>query len=50
MAGPQIWHIERNDVILETLIKSGNFANIYKARLKGRKSGEVVVAKTLKGI
>ncbi|XP_060601820.1 uncharacterized protein LOC132755046 [Ruditapes philippinarum] len=46
---PQIWHINRNDVTFEALIKSGNFANIYKARLKtGKSAGEIVVAKTLK--
>jgi hypothetical protein len=50
MGTPQIWHIHRDDVIFETLIKSGHFANIYKAKLKtGRGSGDVVVAKTLKG-
>ncbi|XP_053393446.1 uncharacterized protein LOC123564849 [Mercenaria mercenaria] len=49
MEAPQIWHVDRNDVTFETLIKSGHFANIYKARLKrGKGSGDVVVAKTLK--
>jgi hypothetical protein len=48
---PQIWHIDRNDVTFEALIKSGHFANIYKARLKtGKSDSDIVVAKTLKGI
>ncbi|XP_053393450.1 uncharacterized protein LOC123562440 isoform X2 [Mercenaria mercenaria] len=49
MEVPQIWHVDRNDITFESLIKSGHFANIYKARLKrGKGSEDVVVAKTLK--
>lgn len=45
----QTWHINRNDVTFDSLIKTGHFANIYKARLKaGKGSSDVVVAKTLK--
>ena len=47
--GPQIWHLDRNDVTFETLIKSGHFANIYKAKLRTGSKPEAVVAKTLKG-
>ncbi|XP_060583179.1 uncharacterized protein LOC132739481 isoform X2 [Ruditapes philippinarum] len=39
---PHMWHINRNNIALEALIKNGHFANIYKARL------DLVVAKTLK--
>ncbi|XP_060570888.1 angiopoietin-1 receptor-like [Ruditapes philippinarum] len=46
---PQLWHVNRNDITFEALIKNGHFANIYKARLKsGRNSVDLVVAKTLK--
>lgn len=38
--------LARNDIVLESLLKSGHFANIYKARL--RNHNETVVAKTLK--
>lgn len=50
LGSSQIWHIDRSDVILDTLLKNGHFANIYKARLKGRKGGEIVVAKSVKGM
>ncbi|XP_053381408.1 uncharacterized protein LOC128549125 isoform X2 [Mercenaria mercenaria] len=49
MEAPKIWHISRNDVVFESLIKNGHFANIYKAKLRSKKgqAGDVV-AKTLK--
>lgn len=43
----QSWHIPRNEVTFEKLLKKGHFANIYKATLKGNRTN--VVAKTLKG-
>ena len=45
----QGWHIPRKDVILESLLKNGHFANIYKTTLKGNKAHKTVVAKILKG-
>ncbi|XP_053373176.1 fibroblast growth factor receptor-like isoform X2 [Mercenaria mercenaria] len=42
----QNWHLERDDVIFESLLKSGNFADIYLAKL--RSSNTTAVAKTLK--
>ena len=46
----QSWHIPRSDVTFETLLKSGHFANIYKAIYnRNKKTHETVVAKTLKG-
>ncbi|KAH3716737.1 hypothetical protein DPMN_059466 [Dreissena polymorpha] len=36
--------LSRNDIVFESVIKSGHFANIYKAKYKGK----TVVAKTLK--
>ena len=47
--GPQIWHLDRNEVTFENLIKSGHFANIYRAKLTAGRKPETVVAKTLKG-
>lgn len=48
--GNQSWFIPRADITFETLLKSGHFANIYKAVYKtNRKKQETVVAKTLKG-
>ena len=41
-------HLDRDDVVFDSLLKSGNFANIYLAKL--RSTNATVVAKTLKGI
>ena len=49
MEGPQIWHLDRNDITFETLIKTGQFANIYKAKLNDRRKSQAVAVKTLKG-
>ncbi|KAL4222693.1 hypothetical protein ACF0H5_018734 [Mactra antiquata] len=46
MSVPHGWDLDRNDITFETLIKTGHFANIYKAKLRGR--NDAVVAKTLK--
>jgi len=40
-----VGYISRDQITFEELLKSGHFANIYKARYNGK----VVVAKTLKG-
>ena len=46
----QSWFIFRADVTFETMLKSGHFANIYKASLNNKKKQkETVAAKTLKG-
>ena len=46
----QSWVIARADVTFETMLKSGHFANIYKASLNNKKKQkETVAAKTLKG-
>lgn len=42
----QKWHLDRDDVVLDSLLKSGSFADIYLAIL--RSTNEKVVAKTLK--
>ncbi|XP_053373171.1 uncharacterized protein LOC128546533 [Mercenaria mercenaria] len=42
----QNWQMGRDDVIFERLLKSGNFADIYHAKL--RSTNTTVVAKTLK--
>ncbi|XP_053373169.1 uncharacterized protein LOC123532025 [Mercenaria mercenaria] len=42
----QNWQMGRDDVIFESLLKSGNFADIYNAKL--RSTNTTVVAKTLK--
>ncbi|KAL3832344.1 hypothetical protein ACJMK2_023996 [Sinanodonta woodiana] len=46
----QTWHMNRDDVVFESLLTSGRFANIYKASLKSSsvKRQQTVVAKTLK--
>ncbi|KAL3832350.1 hypothetical protein ACJMK2_024002 [Sinanodonta woodiana] len=46
----QPWHMNRDDVVFESLLTSGRFANIYKASLKSSsvKRQQTVVAKTLK--
>ncbi|KAL3832351.1 hypothetical protein ACJMK2_024003, partial [Sinanodonta woodiana] len=46
----QPWHMNRDDVVFESLLTSGRFANIYKASLKSssKKRQQTVVAKTLK--
>ena len=44
-------HIPRSSVVFDSLITTGNFALIYKARLTKTKqsTNDVAVAKTLKG-
>jgi hypothetical protein len=42
----QNWQLDRDDVVLDSLLKSGSFADIYLAKL--RSTNETVVAKTLK--
>ena len=49
MEGPKIWHLDRNDITFETLIKTGHFANIYKAKLNDKRTRQTVAVKTLKG-
>lgn len=45
---PQKWHIPREDISLESVIKQGHFV-IYKASMKyKKKDSQAVVAKTLK--
>ncbi|KAK3603134.1 hypothetical protein CHS0354_042956 [Potamilus streckersoni] len=45
----QTWHMNRDDVVFESLLKSGRFANIYKASLHlSSKKRQTVVAKSLK--
>ncbi|KAH3847120.1 hypothetical protein DPMN_089434 [Dreissena polymorpha] len=38
--------LSRKDIVFESVIKSGHFAHIYKAKYQGN----TVVAKTLKGV
>ncbi|KAL3832342.1 hypothetical protein ACJMK2_023994 [Sinanodonta woodiana] len=45
----QAWHLSRDDITFESLLKQGHFANIYKATMHhGSRTQEYVVAKTLK--
>ncbi|KAK3600804.1 hypothetical protein CHS0354_020481 [Potamilus streckersoni] len=45
----QTWHISRNNVTLENFVKSGHFANIFKASVYcGTKNQATAVAKCLK--
>ena len=47
---PQQWHIPRDNIALESIIKQGHFV-IYKASMKNKKTdSRAVVAKILKGI
>lgn len=48
MNGVRNWEYERGDVMIESLLTTGNFADIYLAT--NNKTGSTVVAKTLKGL
>lgn len=44
----ETWQKSRDDIVLESLLTSGHFADIFLANI--RSSGEQVVAKTLKSM